>query len=47
MKTIKLLLCILLTAISFNIFADEVGRYQILLLKPIDIDPYKRNGVLF
>ena len=30
---------------SLNVFADEVGRYQMLLLKPIDIDPYKRNGV--
>ena len=34
MKTIKLLLCVLLTAMSFNVFADEVGRYQMLLLKP-------------
>ena len=30
MKTIKLLLCVLLTAMSLNVFADEVGRYQML-----------------
>ena len=30
MKTIKLLLCVLLTAMSLNVFADEIGRYQII-----------------
>ena len=33
MKTIKLLLCVLLTAMSFNVFADEVGKYQMLNIK--------------
>jgi len=32
MKTIKLLLCGLLTAMSINVFADEVGRYQMLII---------------
>lgn len=32
MKSIKLLLCVLLTAMSFNIFADEIGRYQMQAL---------------
>ena len=29
MKTIKLLICVLLTTMSFNVFADE-GRYQMV-----------------
>ena len=38
MKTIKLLLCILLTTMSLNVFADEVGRYQMLEKTPSDND---------
>ena len=43
MKSIKLSLCVLLTAMSFNVFADEVGRYQMLNKTP-DADG-ERNGV--
>ena len=43
MKTIKLLLCGLLTAMSFNVSADEVSRYQ--MLHPSDSAGYK--GVYF
>ena len=43
MKTIKLLLCALLTAMSFNVFADEVGRYQMLTAEVIET--YEGSGV--
>ena len=43
MKTIKLLLCVLLTAMSFNVFANEVGRYQMLEKTPSDND--KPDGI--
>ena len=43
MQSIKLLLCVLLTAMSFNVFADEVGRYQMLNKTP-DADG-ERKGV--
>ena len=53
MKTIKLLLCVLLTAMSLNVFADE-GRYQ-MIFAPDDGDGYvgvfvldtKTGGVKF
>jgi len=41
MKTIKLLLCVLLTAMSLNVFADDVGRYQMLNTK----DSHDSDGI--
>ena len=38
MKTIKLLLCVFLTAMSFNVFADENGRYQMQQKTPTEYD---------
>jgi len=37
MKTIKLLLCVLLTAMSLNVFADEVGRYQMINANEVEV----------
>ena len=44
MKTIKLLLCVLLTAISLNVFADE-GRYQ-MIDKTVDLNQDKAGTEL-
>ena len=37
MKTIKLLLCVLLTAMSFYVFADDVGRYQMVMINENEV----------